>query len=60
MAVKVYRQVRTRNLAALPALGKCLADYQNPVPREVLRAQIRLAAQEATDLDFVPTLFRAP
>ena len=46
---------------ALPptdALKECLKDYQNPVAREVLDFQITLAVKEATDLDFVPAVFR--
>jgi hypothetical protein len=58
LAIKVYRLVRTESLQPLEALRTCLTDYQNPVPREVMDFQIRLAIQEASDLDFVPSLFR--
>jgi hypothetical protein len=39
-------------------LRACLQDYQNPVPREILDFQIRLAVQEASDLEFVPAALR--
>ncbi len=59
LAVKVYRQVRTRPVAPVDALRQCLTGYRSPVPREVLDFQIRLAVQEASDPDFVPPAFRA-
>ena len=37
----------------------CLTDYQNPVPLETPEFQIRLAVTEASDLGFVPNIFRA-
>jgi len=58
LVVKIYRQVKTLNLAALDALTSCLADYQNPVPWDTLEFQIRIAVAEATDRDFVPPNFR--
>jgi hypothetical protein len=58
LAVKVYRLSRTRGLDAKAALDACLADYQNPVPREVLDFQIGLAVREASDIEFVPPAFR--
>lgn len=58
IAVKVYRLVKTRNLSAIEALRDCLDDYQNPVPRDVMDFQIGIAVREASDLDFVPTMFR--
>ena len=42
----------------MDALRACLSDYQNPVPLETLEYQIRLAANEASDLDSVPARFR--
>jgi len=58
LAVKIYRQVRTQNCTPLDALQNCLADYQNPVPPEVMQFQINLAVHEASDLEFVPAEFR--
>jgi len=58
LAVKIYRQVRTSKLSAAEALRACLTDYQNPVPLDTLEFQIRLAASEASDLEFVPPAFR--
>jgi len=55
---KTYRRVCTGNESAESALEGMLADYQNPISREVLETQIRLAVQEASDLDFVPAAFR--
>ncbi|MCW8130419.1 MAG: AAA family ATPase [Planctomycetota bacterium] len=60
LSVKIYRQVRTSGQAPLDALKECLTDYQNPVPREVLEFQIRIAVQEASDLEFVPPALRKP
>jgi hypothetical protein len=59
LAVKVYRIAKVEKLEATEALRECLTDYQNPVPAEVLEFQIRLAAREASDLDFVPLQLRA-
>ncbi len=58
LAVKVYRLVRTSSSKPVDALRACISDYQNPVPLETLEYQIRLAANEASDLDFVPARFR--
>ena len=58
LAVKIYRLVRTSNANPADALKRSLADYQNPVPLDTLEFQIRLAVSEASDLEFVPDLFR--
>ncbi|MHB0938212.1 MAG: AAA family ATPase [Armatimonadota bacterium] len=58
LAVKMYRIARTEGKTPAAALKECLADYQNPVPLEVLEAQIALAVREASDLDFVPASLR--
>jgi len=58
LAVKVYRLVRTTLCSPLEALRGCLTDYQNPVSPDTLDFQIRLAVAEASDLDFVPEVFR--
>jgi len=58
LAVKVYRLVKTDSLGAVDALRACLIDYQKPVPKDVMDFQIRLAVEEATDLSFVPEVYR--
>jgi SpoVK/Ycf46/Vps4 family AAA+-type ATPase len=58
LAVKIYRLVRTGSGNLDEVLQSCLADYQNPVPADVMSYQIGLAVSEASDLDFVPQLFR--
>lgn len=58
IAIKVYRLVKTKSLEAMQALRDCLDDYQNPIAREVMEFQIGLAVSEASDLDFVPEVFR--
>jgi hypothetical protein len=59
LAVKVYRLARTRSQEPVEVLRECLTGYQNPVSREVMDFQIGLAVREATDLDFVPSVFRS-
>ncbi|MBO0910864.1 MAG: ATP-binding protein [Acidobacteria bacterium] len=59
LAVKIYRLVRTSNTNPVAAVRACLSDYQNPVPLDTLEFQIRLAVEEASDLEFVPPKFRA-
>ena len=54
LVVKAYRLVRTQAVSAGAAILRCLESYQNPVAREVLELQMRLAIREATDLAFVP------
>ncbi|MCE5230658.1 AAA family ATPase [bacterium] len=56
--VKLYRIQKTAGGAPIDILKDCLKDYQTPVPPAVLQAQIELAANEASDLDFVPQCFR--
>ncbi len=60
ISIKLYRQVRTvgEGSDALAALRDCLDEYQNPVPEETMRFQIGLAVKEASDLAFVPEVFR--
>ena len=58
VAVKVYRTMKTEKVQPLEALRRTLDSYQNPVPKDVLEFQISLAAREATDVDFVPEVFR--
>ncbi len=58
LAVKTYRLVRTSNLPLDQLLLSSLREYQNPVPPDVMKFQINLAVTEASDLDFVPAIFR--
>jgi hypothetical protein len=58
LAVKIYRTVRTQSMDAPQALRAALQDYQHPVPPDVMRFQIEIAVREASDLDFVPAVFR--
>ncbi|MGI9240999.1 MAG: AAA family ATPase [Verrucomicrobiales bacterium] len=58
LAIKVYRLMKTRGLEPVAALRDCLDEYQNPVPAEIIQAQIRMAVDEASDLSFVPEIFR--
>jgi hypothetical protein len=59
IAVKVYRTTKTENVSPLEALKRTLDSYQSPVPKDVLDFQITLAAREASDIDFVPEVFRS-
>jgi hypothetical protein len=54
LVMKVYRDVRTAQTQPLESLTRALLDYQNPIPREIMEFQIRLAIQEASDRAFVP------
>lgn len=60
LSVKLYRQIQTTKPVpeAVGVLVDILQDYQSPVPGDVMRFQIELAAKEASDLDFVPLQFR--
>ena len=60
LAIKVYRLTKTRGLSPLEALRDCLDDYQSPIAEEVMKFQIGLAVKEASDLSFVPEVFRGP
>ena len=58
LAIKTYRIAKTREVDAVEALRDCLDEYQNPVPKDVMDFQIAIAVREASDLDFVPAIFR--
>jgi len=58
IAVKIARQVLTREISPADALTETLSDYQAPVSEEIMRYQIGLAVREATELRFVPEVFR--
>ena len=56
--VKVYRAVQTEHIPVMVALDRCLAQYQSPVAFGILKAQIKLAIREASDMEFVPAEIR--
>jgi len=58
LAVKIYRLVRTSDRKLDEVMLASLREYQNPVASDVMQFQIRLAVAEASDLEFVPALFR--
>ncbi|HEY2456336.1 MAG TPA: AAA family ATPase [Candidatus Acidoferrum sp.] len=58
LVMNLYRHVRTTSSSIEDILNACLAEYQNPIPPDVMAFQIQLAASEATALEFVPTPFR--
>src|SRR5882724_6943142 len=59
VAVKIYRLVRTSSMKLDDVMLSSLREYQNPVASDVMKFQIRLAVGEASDLEFVPALFRS-
>ncbi len=60
LSVKLYRDTRVRQLSPGEALRQALEDYQHPVPWETMQFQLAIAVREASDMDFVPPLFRDP
>jgi hypothetical protein len=58
LVMKVYRQVRTSSSSPNEVLLECLTEYQNPIAPEVMQFQIQIAVNEASALEFVPTMFR--
>ena len=58
LSLKLYRVLRAHGITTAEALKTVLADYQAPVAREVMDFQIGLAVSEATDMEFVPPMFR--
>ena len=54
LAVKTYRLTKTGTPAAVDALRASLQGYLPPVDPAIIRAQMQLAAEEATDAEFVP------
>jgi hypothetical protein len=59
LAVKCYRIAKIKNLEAVAALRACLDDYVPPISLKILRHQMWLAAEEATEASFVPERIRA-
>ena len=58
LSIKVYRMMKTKGMTPVEALKDSLSEYQNPVPHEIIEAQIDMAVDEASDLRFVPEMFR--
>jgi hypothetical protein len=58
LSMKIYRTVKTADTSADEALAEILIDYQSPVPEDVMRFQIQIAKDEASDLDFVPEFYK--
>jgi len=58
IAIKVYRIVKTKSVDPVEALRDCLDEYQNPIAKDIMDFQIGLAVREASDLDFVPQVYR--
>ena len=54
LAVKAYRLTRTGTPDPAEALRASLHGYRPPVDPAIIRAQMRIAAEEATDAIFVP------
>lgn len=58
LAFKAYRATRTEKLEPEAAFKSLLENYRSPVDPEILELQVRLAAEEATDLELIPARFR--
>lgn len=54
LAVKTFRVARTSEMSDLEALKDCLATYRPPVSIDILKQQMQLATDEATDASMVP------
>lgn len=54
LAVKVFRVSKTSEMDSLEALKHCLTHYRPPVSIDILKNQMRLAVDEATDATMVP------
>jgi len=54
IAVKAFRINKTSDLNPVESLKACLTDYIPPVPEDILKFQMRIAAEEATDASLVP------
>ncbi len=58
IAVKARRIMVTRECSAEQALSDCLQDYLPPISPQVIRDQILLAVNEASDASFIPEIFK--
>ena len=54
LSVKAFRLKKTQGLNDCEALKACLKEYRPPVDLDVLRFQMKIAADEATDASLVP------
>ena len=54
LAVKIFRVSKTSEMDSLEALKHCLTHYRPPVSIDILKSQMRLAVDEATDATMVP------
>lgn len=59
LAVKAYRLTKTGTPDPAAALRATMEGYLPPVDPAIIRAQMQLAAEEATDAEFVPQEVRA-
>ena len=59
LAVKAYRLTKTGTPDPAAALRASLDGYLPPVDPAIIRAQMQIAAEEATDAEFVPQEVRA-
>ena len=59
IAVKAFRIHKTSDLDPAESLKECLTDYIPPVPEDILKFQMRIAAEEATDASLVPDEIKA-
>lgn len=57
LSIRVYRSTKISAVTGLEALRATLAEYQAPVPVEIMRFQISLAVAEASDRAFIPPEF---
>jgi hypothetical protein len=58
LVMNIYRKVRTSEASVEQVVSTLLAEYQSPIAADVMNFQIRLAAAEATAIEFVPIPFR--
>ncbi len=54
LVVQLYRVFKTSELSELEALSKCLEVYRPPVNINILKVQMQLAVEEATDSSMIP------
>ncbi len=59
IAVKARRKMITEECSPLEALEQCLTGYLPPVSLAVIESQIELAVAEASDVSFIPEVFKS-
>ena len=57
ISAKVFRDVHSGNLEVAPVLRKFLENYHPPIPMHLIEQQIRLAVNEATDMELIPEFY---